>query len=137
MAEKIRRRAGVVCIEDGKLLMVRLTDPSTGMSYLFPPGGAIEPGETPEQAALRETREETGYEVTLRGKAVVHRYSFVWGGVTHRCETHFFGATAGSEVSSPEETVVWQDLSTIETAITYQGELRALLFSLVTNFVTA
>jgi ADP-ribose pyrophosphatase YjhB (NUDIX family) len=31
------------------------------------PGGAIEPGETPDEAAIRETLEETGFEVALGG----------------------------------------------------------------------
>jgi 8-oxo-dGTP diphosphatase len=32
------------------------------------PGGGVNAGETPEQAALREFREETGYEVTLEDR---------------------------------------------------------------------
>jgi len=36
------------------------------------PGGNLEPGETPEQAAIRETKEETGYDVVLEGLAGVY-----------------------------------------------------------------
>ncbi len=36
------------------------------------PGGGLEPGETPEQAAIRETKEETGYDVVLEGLSGVY-----------------------------------------------------------------
>ncbi|YBV93549.1 NUDIX hydrolase (plasmid) [Bacillus sp. PK9-021] len=31
------------------------------------PGGGVEKGETPEQAAIRETKEETGYDIKVDG----------------------------------------------------------------------
>jgi 8-oxo-dGTP pyrophosphatase MutT (NUDIX family) len=48
---------------DGRVLMARHRE---GDVWLLP-GGAIEPGETPEQAAIREMREETGLIVRLTG----------------------------------------------------------------------
>ena len=49
----------------GRLVLVRLRDDRLADRWL-PPGGAVEPGETPEAAARREVREETGLDITLR-----------------------------------------------------------------------
>src|SRR3954452_17334137 len=52
----------------GRLLLIRRGhDPHRGRWSL--PGGRIEPGESPEQAIVREVREETGLEVRV-GPAV-------------------------------------------------------------------
>jgi 8-oxo-dGTP diphosphatase len=55
---------GAVIRDDaGRLLMIlRGHDPGRGLWSI--PGGRIEPGETPEQAVVREVREETGLEVS-------------------------------------------------------------------------
>lgn len=39
-----------------------------GREYYIVPGGGVEPGETPEQAAIREIKEETGLEIELDRK---------------------------------------------------------------------
>jgi len=89
-----RVRASLVCQAEGKLLLVRLRDPESGVEGLYPPGGAVEAGETPAQAAERETLEETGIaaEVTP-GVELVRHYPFRWGGVSYDVTTHYFAAT--------------------------------------------
>ncbi|MHA1299252.1 MAG: NUDIX hydrolase [Candidatus Helarchaeota archaeon] len=53
---------GTVLIKDGKVLLIqRAAEPDKGMWSI--PGGLIENGETAEEAAIRETFEETGIKV--------------------------------------------------------------------------
>lgn len=51
-----------VIVQDGRVLMVRPTQWDAGRPWQFP-GGQIESGETPEQAAVREVNEEIGLSV--------------------------------------------------------------------------
>jgi ADP-ribose pyrophosphatase len=52
----------VAVTPQGQLLLVRQYRIAAGADTLELPAGHIDPGETPEQAARRELREETGYE---------------------------------------------------------------------------
>lgn len=63
--------------DDGRLLIQRRpVEGLLGGLWEFP-GGKVEPGEDAKQAAVRETREETGLEVRVTGSAgrVAHAYS--------------------------------------------------------------
>lgn len=54
--------AAAIIVQDGKLLLVQRRVSEGSLSWQFP-AGAVEPGETFEQAAVRETAEEAGLTV--------------------------------------------------------------------------
>ena len=67
----MRIRAGIVLIEDNKVALIERH--RAGMHYFVFPGGGVDEGETPEQAAIREAMEELGIEVAIKQKvAEVH-----------------------------------------------------------------
>src|SRR3954463_14835903 len=55
--------AAAIVVADGRVLMIRRRVAEGGLSWQFP-AGKVEPGESDEDAAVRETAEETG--VTVR-----------------------------------------------------------------------
>ncbi|MCQ5362251.1 MAG: NUDIX hydrolase [Candidatus Methanomethylicia archaeon] len=61
---------GVILVKDRQILLVkRGHEPNKGMWSI--PGGLIKLGETAEEAAIREVREETGLEVSIGAVAGV------------------------------------------------------------------
>ncbi len=88
-----RLRASLVCQAEGRLLVVRLRDPSTGVVGLYPPGGGVEEGESPAEAAERETLEETGLVVRANpALTIVRTHPFRWDAIDFDVTTHYFGA---------------------------------------------
>lgn len=80
-----RPAARVLCLDGaGHVLLMRWRDPVGGGVFWEPPGGGVDPGETPLAAARRELTEETG----LPGGAVLDRWvpvrrDFTWLGVRY------------------------------------------------------
>ncbi|MGY5080931.1 NUDIX hydrolase [Streptomyces nigrescens] len=55
--------AAAIIVHEGRVLMVRRRISEGKLSWQFP-AGEVEPGETCEEAAVRETKEETGLNVS-------------------------------------------------------------------------
>ena len=65
----MQERACAIVIEEGRILLMHRG--KAGIEYYTVPGGKIEPGETPEEACLREVLEETGITVEITSEFAV------------------------------------------------------------------
>jgi 8-oxo-dGTP pyrophosphatase MutT (NUDIX family) len=88
----LRTAARVLLIEGtGRVLLFRYPEPGTGEAVWVTPGGGLGPGETHEDAALRELREETGLaDVTLGPEIWLREHVFPWGDRMWRQQERFF-----------------------------------------------
>jgi 8-oxo-dGTP pyrophosphatase MutT (NUDIX family) len=106
----MRIRAGIVLIQNNRVALIERH--RAGLDYYVFPGGGVDEGETPEQAAIREAMEELGIQVAIRQKVAVIQLG------PKSCQVYFlveqvggeFGTGIGEEYTdadseSPEEGV--------------------------------
>ncbi|MDB5733842.1 MAG: hypothetical protein JWN16_479 [Alphaproteobacteria bacterium] len=91
------RQAGRAILRDarGRVLLIRFVLPD--MTFWATPGGGVEPGETPLQAAHRELHEELGIAVALEGP--VHAATGIFefeGELIENADTFFTGRYDGT-----------------------------------------
>lgn len=94
----------VLLDEQDRVLLMRGTDPKgEGDHFWFTVGGGVEPGEAVRDAAAREVREETGYELDpadLVGPLWLRTEIFTFNGSVMRSEEEFFAARVPGFVPS-------------------------------------
>lgn len=136
--KKLRSRVSIVVLHEGKILGFHAEDPHSLKKYFFLPGGMIEPGETYQAAAVRETLEETGYKVAVvDGLEVRRRYDFEWNGAVHDCDTIFVAgkllSTDGREVSDADyhRGVGWVSVNEISKVFNYHEEILEAVEKLI------
>jgi 8-oxo-dGTP pyrophosphatase MutT (NUDIX family) len=135
----MRRReysaGGVVLrrVEGGlEVALAERTDRDTGERSVCLPKGLLDPGESPEQAALREVAEETGLRARILERLPEVRYRYVSPAdgalVAKRVQFFAMAWEAGEPhpVDGEMDCVFWCPLEGAPARLRYQGERRTV-----------
>lgn len=98
-------------VHDGQVLLIRKKR-GLGAGKVNGPGGKLDPGETPEQCAVREVQEELGVTPTglvYRGQ---HRFQFMDGYTLH-CHVYVASDCVGTAIETPEAVPLWTPLNAV------------------------
>lgn len=119
------REAGyaVVTDHDGRILLARLSGGLDQGRWTLP-GGGLDPEESPEDGAVREVQEETGYQVTLLRKLGVDTIIIpirgrtsardrALAGVRHIYRGVVSGGALRHEVNGSTDVAGWHDLGNV------------------------
>ena len=123
------------------MLLVEHEDPSTKARFWSVPGGGIEKGESQEQAAVRETMEETGYHISLIQESKIQtRYLFNWNNDIYNCHTTWFLAETKDTVGQPvnDESYLlrhsWLPINQREDLFQYNDSILTAVNSLLNRY---
>jgi 8-oxo-dGTP pyrophosphatase MutT (NUDIX family) len=126
---------GVVFRRTGGRIEVALgeqRDRLTGSDNTRLPKGHVEPGETPEETAVREVREEIGVAAEIVASLGSVNYTFVEEGIAVAKEVHFFLMEIASGEQSPldgaldgeMERTYWCPIEHAPARLTFETERR-------------
>ena len=120
--------AGGVIFEDGNVLLIQMQNLKGDKVWTFPKGH-LDGGETPEQAALREVAEETGWDCEIISDLYKAEYSFMRGGALVDKDVRWFlvRRIGGDGLpKTPDEIfdMKWLPLAEAENELIYQSDLE-------------
>src|ERR1700755_127088 len=132
MSTETETSYGGVVVRGDEVLVIT----PTGRTVTGLPKGGMEAGETPEQAAAREVREETGVVAAVRESLGDVRYTYRRGGRRVRKTVHFFlcDYVAGSTEDHDNEVddARWIPVASAREQLSSPGE-RALIDRLLSK----
>ncbi|PFG43852.1 ADP-ribose pyrophosphatase YjhB (NUDIX family) [Isoptericola jiangsuensis] len=117
---RLRVAAYAVVIDDGQVLLPHWRQSGYGSGWTLP-GGGIDPGEHPADAAVREVWEETGYDVELDDLLGIDSIVLPPAGdlsdgahglrIVYRA--HVVGGSLRAEVGGSTDDVAWHRLEEV------------------------
>jgi len=122
--------AGGVIFEDGSVLLILVKNLKGDQVWTFPKGH-LEPGETPEAAAIREVSEETGWDCEITSPLYKAEYSFLRGEMLVDKEVHWFlvKRVGGDGLPRTPDEVLdmkWLPLAEAENELVYKSDLEII-----------
>ena len=103
VVQRIRLGAYAWCEQDASVLLTRIAEAGPGAGEWTLPGGGLDFGEDPADGAIREVREETGYDVAIGDllgirSDVLEPAETISGHRIHSIQVVYAGTIAGGEL---------------------------------------
>lgn len=110
---------------DGKFLMVK--EQSDGLIVYNQPAGHLEENESLLAAALRETLEETGWRVEIRGVLGIYQYTSPTNGICYVRHCFIAGALERADDIELDADIIEAQWLTLDELETRAAEMRSPL----------
>jgi ADP-ribose pyrophosphatase YjhB (NUDIX family) len=121
--------AGGVVLRDGTVLLIRARDLKSRPVWTFPKG-KLNPGETSEQAALREVAEETGWRCRIEAEMPRSQYWFQRAGQRIKKTVRWFRMAPLEQIGQPDQEVdevLWLPIADASTRLTHDADRKLLM----------
>jgi 8-oxo-dGTP pyrophosphatase MutT (NUDIX family) len=119
---------GLVFDDEGRVLLIRARDLRNQPVWTLPKG-ALNPGESSIDAALREVQEETGYRCELVRELTPVTYWFQRGGRRIRKTVRWYLMRPIAKVGEHDhevDEVLWADPADARSRLRYDSDLKLL-----------